>query len=229
MSGPVFYMKSSDLVNLRKFYKRAPYEFNRVMLNMMNSFAFGTRAVSLSIIRKYMVVRATKWVEGRVRVQKAYGSRPEAEMGSIVSPRFTGWVEQELGTGVKRTRVAGIMSRKGDVKNKMIGAARLRPNASHITPEQYQGKRDSARTAAMIGDIRRRGLKTPFIVKNHRKIKTGLYRMRNGRIELLQLFKTKKQPRRVKWMSGALKLYMTHNRVRNEWAKSIRHVLRLRR
>lgn len=224
---PIFTIDLKDLFRLRRMYKKAPHLLAATMANLVNSFAFGTRAVSLNIIRKRMVVRAGKFVDSRVRVAKARAGRLQSEMGSIASPRFTGWVEQELDKPVQRTRVFGIMARKGDIRQKAIGQSRLKPGAGHITPDQYPGRDERFRTTSMIMDIKRRGIKKSFVIRKHRKLKTGLYRLLKGRVQMLQHFKTVRQPRAVRWMSGAIKLYMTGNRVRNEWAKSIRHVLKL--
>jgi hypothetical protein len=227
MRSLTFEFKPADMLLLRKFYKRAPNEYKRVMANMMTAFAFGTRAVSLNIIRKHMVVRNNRFVNSRVRVQKAVSGRMRAIVGSVRGPRFTGWEEQE-GAPTQRTRVFGIMARRGDIHRTAIGVSRLKPGADHIEPDDYQGRTERFRNTAMLMDIRRRKIKKPFVIRRHSKIKPGLYRFVRNKLQMLQRFKFRKQPQKVKWMSGAVPLYMTRGRVRNEWAKSIRHVLKLK-
>jgi hypothetical protein len=151
-----------------------------------------------------------------------------AIVGSIRRPRFTGWIEQELGTPVQRTRIFGIMARGGDIKRRTIGVSRLRQNADHIEPDAYEGRSERFRNTAMLMDIRRRGIKKPFVIRRHSKLKPGLYRFVRKKLQMLQRFKVKVQPKRIPWLSGSVKLYMSKNRVRNEWAKSIRHVLKLK-
>ena len=222
----LFDMKASDLINLRRFYRRAPKQFKRAVLNMVNGFAFGTRKESISIIKKRLTVRNERFVSSRVRVKKAFGARPHSEVGSIKSPRFTGWAEQELGEKTKRTRVFSLMARKGNYKSQAMPSARLKPGANHINPEDYPGKTNRFRTMAMLSDIRRRRLRRPFVIKRHRKFKPGLYKMVGRKIEQLQQFKTRVQPKRVRWLSGGARAYFKTHNLREEWAKSIRHILK---
>ena len=222
-----FTLDIKEIYHLEKFYRKSPVLFAKVIVNMMNTFAFGTRKVALNIIHKKMVVRSTRFVDSRVRIRKASLSLPNATVGSIYSQRFTGWEEQE-GTPTQRTRVFGIMARKGDIRNKTIAPSRMSPSSVRIDPDDYAGKSERFKNTAMIMDLKRRGVSKPFVITRHSKFKQGLYRWRKGVIETLQVFKTKRQPRPVKWMSGAKDLYMTTNRVRNEWAKSVKHVLKLR-
>ena len=103
----LFQIDLANLINLRKFYKKAPKQFLKAANATLNSFAFGTRKRSLEIIKKKMTVRNQKFVAGSLRVQKSTGSNIDnarSEVGSIFRPRFTGWKEQESGTKPERTR-----------------------------------------------------------------------------------------------------------------------------
>ena len=222
----MFNVRESDLMEFKELCKRAPAKIRATMLNMVNGFAIGTRKASLKIIESKMVVRNARFVQGRVQVQRATTARPSAEVGSVRAPRFDGWAEQELGKDTDRTRVFALMARGGNYHKQARPQARLKPGANFIKPEDYDGKTNRFRTMAMLADIRRKKLRRPFIIKKHNKFKSGLYKLVGGKIEQLQQFKTTKQPRRVKWMSGGVKDYFRTHSMRDQWAKAVNYILK---
>ena len=225
----LFDLKASDLLNLRRLYRKAPKKFALSIRSMVNGFAFGTRREALAIIEKKMVVRNKRFVAGRVQVVKARASRTIAEVGSVATQRFTGWKEQEMGSDTDRTRVFAIMARNGNYRRQALPSARLKPGANFIKPEDYDGKTNRFRTMAMLADIRRKKIRRPFLIKKQdRRFKPGLYRMVGGTIQQLQQFGRKRQPRRVHWMEGGIKAYFKGFSLRNEWAKAISHVFKKR-
>ncbi|MCP4748089.1 MAG: hypothetical protein GY874_18425 [Desulfobacteraceae bacterium] len=222
----MFELKASDLINLQRFYKRAPEKFIRAMAGTMNSIAFGNRTESLKIIEKRMTVRNKRFVNSRIRVAKARTSNLTSEVGSIAAPRFSGWAEQELGVAAKRTRVMGLMARRGNYTNQAMHSARLKPGSTQITDDQYAGKTRRFRTRAMLMDLKRRKIKRPFVIKRHRKFAPGLYKMVRGHVVRLQRFKATRTPRRIRWLSDGRKNYFASNDIRKTWAKAIDYVLR---
>lgn len=223
-----FVFTSRDLIMLNRFYKRAPSLFKKAILGTTNNMAFGTRKVAINVIAKMMTVRNKRFVDSRLRVRKAHSGRFEAVFGSISSERFTGWPEQEFGKATGRTRVSTMASRLGNVKKQMIGQARLKPSASFIEPEDFEGQTDRFRTTAMIAYVLRTRATKSFIIRKRSqrsKFQPGLYRLVSGRIKRLQKFQTVKQPRRKMWMKRSIELYFTKTRVRNEMASAIRFVL----
>lgn len=229
----LFQVEAKDLINLRKFYKKAPKQFQRVSANVLTSFAFGTRTESLGAINDKMTVRNKRFVDGSVRVVKARSgpiSSQESEMGSINRARFSGWAEQELGTPTKRTRVATALARGNNPEKQIKPSLRLKPSNQFISPKEYKGRSEQHRTNIMIWDLMRTNSKKPFRIRKHRKFKPGLYKFVRKKIVAVQVFAkaSKLQPKRIRWMTTGINTYFKKNPPRRVWGDSIRHILKFK-
>ena len=232
MPEQLFAIKSKNLINLQRFFKRSgPRQFNRAAAMTLTSFAFGTSRKSRLIIKNRMTVRNERFVNSAIRTEKARQSAPMisqvATSGSIERPRFTGWAEQELGKKTDRTRTASLFARGGGSKA-LRPSFRMKPGNSFTSPNDFEGKDDQHRATIMLQSLSRERKRKPFIIKGHRKFKAGLYKFKGKKIKRIQSFQTTKQPKRIKWLTLARQLYFRTTSVDGVWAESLRRVLKFR-
>jgi hypothetical protein len=225
----MFEIEAADLINLRKFFKRAPREFRRTQASVLNSFAFGTRTESLDVIFEKMTIRDSRFAKSSMRVEKARSKRLESRAGSLNRARFTGWAEQQTGEKPDRGRVATVLARGSNERNRIRPGFRMKPSSNFMSPGDFQGKTDEHRVTVMLQTISRDKIRKPFVIRKSRKWGKGLYKLHGNKIKRLQSFEPKyDKVRRIPWMSAARRRYFRANRPRDVWAKSIRHVLKLK-
>jgi hypothetical protein len=223
----MFKVQAGDLLKLRKFYKRAPNKFRSVQANVLNSFAFGTRAEQLDVIQKRMIIRNKRFASGSMRVEKARSGRLESRTGSLMRARFTGWQEQQTGGSDPRGRVATLLGRSGDINKQIRPMARMKPGQDFINPDDYPGKSNEHRTTVMLQAIHRNKERKPFIIKRSRKWKRGLYKLHGRKIKMLQSFEPRSNRiQRIPWATIGKRRYFAVNKPRDVWAASIRRVLK---
>lgn len=232
MPQQLFAIKNEDLINLTKFYKRLPKQFARASASVLTSFAFGTRQKSIKIIKNRMNVRNERFITSSIKVEKANGNIPlgsqSSKTGSIERTRFTGLVEQELGTKSKRTRTSTLFARGGNESKQIRPSFRMKPGNQFKSPDDFAGESNQHRAIVMLQTLSREKFKKPFVIKGHKKFKTGLYKLHRNKIKRIQEFKNKVQPKRVKWLSGGRKLYFGVTNIGNVWAESLKRTLRFK-
>lgn len=230
MANEIFQINLSDLKKLKKFYKKAPKQFGRAAAGVLNDFAFGARKESVKTINRRMTVRNSKFVSSSIRVSKARGSNIDSmrsESGSIRRKRFSGWEEQELGKRSSRTKIASKFGRGGSNKGTLKPSFRMKPSARFMKPSDFPGATGTQRVGVMLRIIGRTKKRSrPFIITGSRKFSSGLYKIQNKKIKRIQKFKTREQPKRIKWHTEAKKDYFQSVDIRNVWAKNIRRVLK---
>lgn len=227
-----FTIKTHGLKNLEKFYRKAPKQFARASAGMLNNLAFQTRNRALIQIAVDMNIRSDKFVASRMRVDRARAgpiSRQRAETGSVITSRFSGWVEQETGKAPQRNRVFGLAARRGKEQNKASAKARLKPSNKFFTPDDFDIKAndDNHRTVIFLQIMGRDNPNKPFVIrKKYRKMRKGIYMFsKRGKLKQLQGFEAMKV-KREPWMAPARKAVLTKANVRKQWARAISHVLR---
>ncbi len=227
MPQQLFAIDAKDLVNLKRFYKKAPLQFARASASTLTSFAAGTRRKALLIINNRMTVRNKGFVSGALRFERAKGNVPMnaqvATAGSIKRNRFTGWAEQELGTQTERTRTATLFARGGGSKQ-IPRSLRMDRSSTFDTPDNYEGKTYEQRTFLML----KARVKKAFVITKHRKFRPGLYKFKGKKIKMVQTFKNRKQPKRIKWLTMARQLYFSTTSIDSVWANSLRRVLKFK-
>lgn len=101
-----------------------------------------------------MIVRNKRFVASKIKVDKTHTRQPissqEAIVGSIDGPRFSGWVEQELGTKTKRTRVFTRLARRGSPTRPAQPSVRLKASNDFTTPDDYPRLDDNHRAVVML-------------------------------------------------------------------------------
>ena len=227
-----FSVKTPDLRNLEKFYRKAPRQFARASAGMLNNLAFQTRNAALIQIASDMHIRSDKFINSRMTVDRARGgfiSGQKAEVGSVATSRFSGWVEQETGKAPLRNRVFSVAARRGSQQNVATGKARLKEDNRFYTPNDFaiKAKDDDHRTAVFLQLMGRHQAGKPFVIKKkYKKLRKGIYVISKlGQLEQLQEFEAMTVKRKP-WMAPARKSVLTRANVRQQWAKSISRVLR---
>ena len=233
MAKKLFDIDDKDLKKLMKFYKVAPVKFKVASAGMLNTFAFETRKKSLHIINTAMTVRAKGYVKGSIKVDKASFRDPinkqQSQVGSIVRPRFTGWEEQEDGKVDKRKRIATSFARGGSNTGKIKPSHRMKTSNTFESPDDFPGKSQHHRAVVMLQTLFRRRHRKPFIIKGHKSIKPGLYKIQKKKIRMLQSFEpSTKAPKRVRWMSGGRKAFFRKADMRKLWGNQLRRVLKMK-
>ena len=225
-----FTVKTPDIRNLEKFYKKAPKKFARASAGMLNNLAFQTRNTALVNIASDLVIRNPRFVASRMQVEKAKSgpmSQQRAEVGSVARDRFSGWAEQETGAEPLRNRVFTLTARRGNNQNQASPSSRLKPGNKivDINDLNIAATGRMARRRIFIQMMSRRP-KEPFVMRRkYKKMRRGVYVFRGKRLLQLQAFDAMKVKRKP-WMRPARAKVMTRSNIRAAWAKSIKFVLR---
>lgn len=241
-------MKSADLVNLQKWMRKAPKEFDRAGANVLNSTAFTGRRRAISNIKKGTNTRTPKFVDRSMRVTKARVGKPLnqliATMGSIdISRRgrSSGFQELESGRKSEKPRVATLSSRGNSERKKIAGPVRMDKLNRMFRHRMVRGKglkSKRARVAAMLKIVRSGGIgRQPFIIPRGLKagrmnrFRPGVYRMGNKKVISLQNpFRSRvSNTKRIKWMSKSIEWATNDANVTKAWRKEAEFVLRNRR
>ena len=228
-----FNQKTLGLKNLEKFYKKAPKKFARASSGMINNLAFETRTAALVNIASDMNIRSDRFVNRQMKVAKARAvpiSQQKAEVGSVRTSAFTGWVEQETGKAPKRTRTFGIAARRGKQQNTASAKARLKPANQFFSVNDFDipnAADEDHRTQIFLQLMSKEHANTPFVMRRkYRRIRKGLYVFsKRGKLKQLQDFggmKVKRKP----WMRPAAHKINTKANVRKQWARAISHTLK---
>lgn len=224
------HVKTLDLRDLEKFYKKAPKKFARASAGMLNNLAFQTRGVALIRIASDLEIRNPRFVASRMQVEKAkFGpmSGQRAEVGSVAKDRFSGWTEQETGAEPLRNRVFTLTARRGSNQNQAAPSSRLKPgnNIVDINDVDIAATGRLARRRIFIQIMSRRPNK-PFVMRRkYKKMRRGVYVFKRKRLLQLQAFDAMKVKRKP-WMKPARAEVIQRSNVRAAWAKAIKFVLR---
>jgi hypothetical protein len=215
------------------------------MGTMLNNFAFGTKDAASVVLNGLMTVRNPRFVNSRLRVNKARISAPiesqRSEMGSITSPRFTGWREQQTGAATPRHRVFTLLARAGQKTKQAKPSARLKNLARFPQPDEFPGASLEAKNIRMLRHLQSGGFTKPFIIHGHPKISAGVYkflgrakkrRVKSGgrsrvikakEIRIMQAFHPRVvQPRRIDWLGLSRRTYFQHTSVSREWRRAVK-------
>ncbi len=163
-----------------------------------------------------------------MRVQKSTGSNLnnlKSEVGSIKRQRFTGWKEQEKGTRPERTRSITRFAR-GSKNRKLRAGFRMKSGAGFLDSDDLNIQGSGDRTAVMLQILARRKERKPFIIKNSRTFRSGLYVLRRKKAKRIQTFKQTKKIKRVSWLEGGRREFFRTSDIDRIWADNLRRVLR---
>ena len=248
MGTGIFNMRSADLVNLQKWLKKAPKEFDRAAANVLNTTAFKSRRRAISNIKKGTTTRQPKFVDRSMRVTKAKVGQPlnrlVAIMGSIDisrQGRSSGFEELESGGKTSKPRAATLSSRGNSERKKIAGPVRMDKLNRMFRHRMVRGKglkSKRQRVAAMLKVVRSGAIgRQPFIIPRGlksgpmSKLRPGVYRMGNKKVISLQNpFRSRvSKTKRIKWMSKSIDWATNDANVTKAWKKEAEFVLRKRR
>lgn len=236
----MFDLDRRSLLKLKKFYKNAPSKFFMAAKGVITIMAFKAREVQIQEINRSMTVRNQRFIALKIRYQKTKGSNINniySQSGSIRSPRFSGWIEQQTGATTSRTRTQSLMARTGDWGKQIAGTARMKSSNKFFNPEsEMEGRTIEQKYAAALAAMRKGAIrKRNFLIRKRlggrmRSLKRGLWMMRRRLLYRLQTFNPRKvQPKRNPWHTRAVKKAMAQINLRKEWAKQINRVLDFRK
>lgn len=141
--------------------------------------------------------------------------RMDVFYGSVSSPRFSGWIEQQSGEKTQRERVATLAAR--GKQNKRVIPGKYRHNKLSGMPRRetvpVRNKRSVAHhTAAMLAILQRRGYTGPVYIGEDTggdaAFLPGIYQMlAGGKVRPIQ-FDELLQPKRLNWAFRLQRDYM---------------------
>ena len=225
--GNIFDINNKDLKNLKKFYKKAPRSAARAEAGVINDQAFTSKNLAFKAIKSSMEVRSPKFVSSRIRVQKATPSKPISIMGSIFSNRFSGWIEQQRGTGSNRKSVATDKARGGNKANKIQPKYRMKQGRSFTKPENLPGRDYTSKVRFMFRQMGSRKGKGGlfYLTKKYKSMTKGLYLFSGGKISKMQDTDSPAKTKKNKWMTRTVSNLNRSFDLRKSWAKNINREL----
>jgi len=190
----IVHIDASDLQRLERLFRGAPREAVRAVAMVANSMAFETRRRAVSGgIAKDMTVRTPSLLRAALRVAKAVPkTQPEAELGSVARPRFSGWVEQ-YGLGQdERKAFPQVVSRTGKSRKRTVASRyRMSRGKRFRRPSDIGAPTQGARIMRFLSQLAREKVNDPFVLDEGTKQPHGLYRMtgavRGGRRRMILL------------------------------------------
>lgn len=228
----IFKMDRKDLDKLGKMLNESPKSVKYVTAGVLNSLAFGMRKNDVEEISASMIIRNRRFVESAIQVDKARAGRIEnqiAIVGSVKRDRFSGWSEQENGKDVSKSRAATTEARGGNPQSQVKPKARMKSGNKFYKPSQFQGKNDRSRFMSMMRILGSRGGGEFLLSESYnglkRELPKGLYRLKHGKIKLLQSFKKPQKPNRNQWQSRAMRKLEQNNDMAKIWAENIERVM----
>lgn len=192
---------------MKNWFGKQPKLMQIACAQMLNQFAFGTRAAAIRRINELMTVRNPRFVASRLQYTKANRARKindqVAWTGSRALPRFSGWTEQEFGKRPMVNRTATLVGGRGGSEQRQVRhVVRLKKGKKIVTRQTYRmGDKP-------VGQFLRAALRkkenAPIIVKSGKGL--TLYKRKGNKLEAAQIF-SRKQPKRQRWMKESRAAY----------------------
>lgn len=228
MKNPEFGINLTDTEALKVFFKNSKTLFVRVAVGTINNLAYSMRQKYIDEIDDRMTVRNEKFVSSRMRVTRAKGrdlNSIEAQVGSISSPRFSGWAEQERGDKPNNNRTITSFGRVGaDDQRQAKGKARAKTNNKFAKISDYTIRAKSRKHRLIIFLQKMTEEKRTFVMpRKYKGLKRGVYFVKGKRLKRVQTF----GPRKVKinkWMEPVNK-QLKQKEIAKEWKKSLNHFM----
>jgi|WetSurMetagenome_2_1015567.scaffolds.fasta_scaffold59281_2 hypothetical protein len=231
MNEGMFDVDLTMIRGLEAIYRKTPKFFAKATGDMLNEFAFGTRVEAFYEIASRMTVRNPRFVSSRLQVTKSKKSLPVAGqisvMGSKATDRFSGWTEQQLGTKTTRERTISALARMGNFKRQAVPKARLKPSNQFLSYHDIRIKGNNSadrRSIVLIRMLARAKSNQPFILTHKDGFRPGLYRLKGGKVKILQRFE-KEQPHRIPWLTSARTRYFKNTDIKRLWHKTFEREL----
>ncbi len=186
--GEFLHVDLSQLARLEDLIHRTPAAMRKAAVQLINDLAFRARKVIPEVLAEKMIVRSPRFVQSMIRVQKAPPNAPltraQAFVGSIRTPRFSGWSEQEYGTDPKRSRVMSLFAAGGQKTGVVKPQYRLTPGKD-IPSTDEAPVASGSRLMFLIRDMAKNAPNKPFIIKRGYGMRPGLYKIKSQKGYLL--------------------------------------------
>lgn len=190
---------------MKRFGRRNVEKF---VNDYINDCLFAVRTFAIthpSGIEKEFTVRAKGLVRKHLRVKKAFGM--VGYFGSISSPRFSGWEEQQTGKRTKRKiKVHTKHARGAGGRRKLAKRFRRKnENAKNLLDPIGRITGDENIIAANLSRLNRDRYSGPVILpERFGNRKPGIYNMyKSGKLKIMQIWETK-QPERQEWANNII-------------------------
>lgn len=241
-----FFLDSSDVRKLQKFYKQAPGVFKKMSANVLDSMAFADRLASMNELGKEAIIRNPKLLKNIMRVQMTKKNQPINQQfsisGSIEKPRHDAFAAIEEGDGVRITQFSDA-GRGGDKQNvarkeaKAKQGASQRPSDYNLPDNQIEKFLGAVAGQKATGKYGRR--KAFYLPKGHKRMGRGVYKFVGGKVGTYQGSgrKVKRtlvgakivrlstpddwvKPRKIGWKEKAIRRAITTEMVKRAWIKA---------
>ena len=222
-----FDFNASDLILLRRFYKKSPKLFGRSVVSTINSVAFETRTALIDTISDQMTVRDNRFVSRQMKVDMAKGvdiRTATATVGSIAGDRFSGWIEQETGKKPEKNRTATLLARGGSDVNRIRPRNRLKSSKRLIKISDFQIKARRQHRLIIFLQMMSQQKNAFLMPRRYKGMKRGVYVVRRKkihRIHTVEPMKVRKDP----WMKPTIRKTLSEKDMRKAWASNITKVL----
>ena len=201
-----------------------------------NALAFGIRRYYPRVIDKHMIIRNKGFIRGRFAVKRSRPRDSRAYVFSrmIKSPKgwaFTGWMEQQRGSGPKRKHYGTLLSRGKKESRSIRMRARLGKKFPHMS--DMPGSSTNQQLATLLRTLREdMNSRGPFVAGDVGGMPWGLwtlgslnksYRDQEGyrHIQLLQEFDAPRtDPKRIDWAGQGAKAYIAQEDVKSIWMEA---------
>lgn len=233
MATDAFSFSATDMILLRKMFKKAPMKMRRVTAGVLTGQAFAMRPVIFKVLNKEMEIRSPRFVRSKVRVEKARSTTINAQSskaGSIFSDRFTGWKEQQFGKESKEAKIYTRFSRGGSWAGKVRPKLRRRQTNPLWRPSDFniRARSEKHRLIIFLQMLDKKKITDRFFMPDKLgRMQRGIYKMERGRIRRVSKDEFQK-PRKIAWMDKSIDLLLREVNIKELYADNVRHVFKLR-
>lgn len=199
----MFKAKTNKLKKLKKILSPAMYA--KIVRATLNDQAFEARRVAQQQILPRTFTLRNKFIVNSVRIKKSPKrklARLVALMGSI-NPALR---KQEKGATINEPRIPATFSRISKSPEKKVRAAmRVNKLGDLPKPSDMRGNSLHSKNVALLRRMSRTKDKRAFIIRGHRKIRKGIYKLHGGgknpRLRIIHdLSKKRVRLKRRRWL-----------------------------
>lgn len=244
----IFNLDTSEIVNLQRWYRSAPRQFNKAATNVINTLATRAKIQSIRNIESKTTTRAKNFVRNSLRVDK---SPKGMGIGQIVAEtysfdisgqrRASGFEELEDGGQYRGNRVPTLMSRgvTGKDQSKVSRGLRMDKASTFHKHKQFKGKKAKnkhQKVAAMISAVRSKKVANKAMVipsglsGKLGRMEPGIYKLKSkGAVRMVNPFKgSRGRTKQIAWMQNAIETVSSTQEMTGIWSREINIILRKR-
>jgi hypothetical protein len=237
-----------DTTQLKAFsamwLKDAPKQARYAVARVLTLVAVQTRKEAIGVIEKKMNVRNRAFVRSRVVYRKANANEPVTQqaswVGSQQTDRFTGWIEQQLGSPTEQKHRHGTNARPGTT-GKVSSKKRLKPSTKIMKPDsdprfvsalaRVKNRKPWHAGALMLRIAQRlkMGNRMYMVPEGDRAISEGIYWMTgSGKLQWISTINQAENTKRLPWMDWAREKALASMDIGREWQQAMVYQLERR-